>query len=169
MIEQPKKKTWADYKRAWRQKQREKQKALRDASRPLLHKPFSEFLREDGRSGFADHYLILGQDWWNFDADTGINPLGEDALEEEELQYASNSIGKAELLMSVLEDVTDTLAANINAYKQKEISDRLSELDQKNPENFDEVTRLKRMLITLKKPVRRSIPRWKVTRETIDN
>ncbi len=102
----------------------------RELNTTVYRRSFSDFMREDHRSGFAVHFLILGNDWWTFEEDNGINPLDPDALDEDDRSAAFNSLGKAELVLSVLQDVVETLAQDIAAYKRREIEGRIEELQQ---------------------------------------
>lgn len=167
-------KTTTERVREFRERQRAKQEAKQREQKALdraaFQKSFSTFLDETKITNFSDHYLILGNDWWDFDTDAGIRPLTEDALSRDELLDASNSLGKAELVMSVLEDITDTLAEDINAYKRKEITDRIHEIetsDLSDPNTrqqaVTDIVRLKKMLDQLDRPRRRNLSRWEVT------
>lgn len=162
--------------REFRERQRAEQEARQREQKALdratFQKPFSTFLDETKITNFSDHFLILGNDWWDFDTDEGVKPLTDDALSEEELRHASNSLGKAELVMSVLEDITDTLAEDINAYKRKEITDRIHEIETSDLSDPDarkqaltDIVRLKKMLEQLDRPRRRNLSRWEVTGE----
>lgn len=159
-----------EFRERKRLEQKTERKALKAAIRANFKTPFSEFLEDRDGHGFSVHHSILGNNWWDFSNDDGIKPLTDDDLDEEEMSDAANSLGKAELILSVLEDVTDTLAEYVNAYKKKEIADRIHEIeisDISDPharkQAFADIHRLKTMREQLSKPRRRNLPRWEVT------
>lgn len=134
--------------------------------------PFSTYLERTGGVGLAVHHLMLGNKWWDFSSDDGIEPLAEDALEDEDKQRAANSLGKAEFLLDVLEDIATTLAARLNEYKRKEIGDRIQDIeasDLSDPTTkkkaLSDIVRLQKMLDQLDKQVRWTLPEWKVIGE----
>lgn len=150
-------KTPTERVREFRERQRAELEAQESARKAMakanFRKPLTSFLEETGRTGFADHYLALGNDWWDFSDGKG-------------------SLDKAENILNVLEDVSDTLAEYVNAYKKKEIADRINEIensDLSNPDKrkqaFADIHRLKAMLEQLDKPRRRNLPRWEVMGE----
>lgn len=151
-------------------RERKKQAAIQaeKALAPAIYQQaFSDFM--EGR-GFPDHHLILGNSWWNFSNDDGIELLSDDALDADEMRNASNSLGKAELILNVLGDIATTLAADVNAYKKKEISNRIAEIETSDLSDPDtrkkalaDIVRLKKMLDQLDKQVRWSFPQWEVT------
>lgn len=169
-------KTPTERVREFRERQRAEQeaaeRAAKAADRASFRTPFAAFLKEAGHASFSAHWSILGDDWWNFDADEGLKPRSNDDLDDEERRDASNSLGKAERILSVLEDITDTLAEYLNAYKRKEITDRIHEIETSDLSGPDtrtqaltDIVRLKKMVDQLDRPRRRNLPRWEVTGE----
>ncbi len=165
-------KSWKEYKREARQRQRTLDKEReRELNTTVYRRSFSDFMREDHRSGFAVHFLILGNDWWAFEEDNGINPLDPDALDEDDRRAAFNSLGKAELVLSVLQDVVETLAQDIAAYKRREIEGRIEELRQlgfAGPDAnraLDDLERLKKMRHKLSQRVRNTLPQTRASGE----
>lgn len=156
-------KSWAQYKREARERDRQRQaEQERGLNKTVFQKPFADFCTEEGRGGFGVHYLILGDSWWDFRDDTGIEPFEPSELDEREQAAASNSLGKAELVLSVLQDVVDTLARDISDFKRSEIEARIGELKKSNPTglnskaSLDELERLMKMRHNLTKRVRRT-------------
>lgn len=153
-------KTWADYKREQRKRERDRRTKVRDMSAPDLRTPFCDFLRERGDE-LNWRAAVLGSRWFEFDDDSGIVPDDPDALVEEDLLAAGNSLGKAELVIGVLIDAASELADAVSAYKQQEIEARLREVEAKTPRDLDEIERLKKMRHQLKKQVRWAFQQWK--------
>lgn len=158
-------KSWAQYKRDARRRERDRQLAQeRELNTRVFRRAFSSFMEGDHRTGFGSHYLILGKTWWNFRNDDGIEPLDEEELDEDDKAAAFNSLGKAELVLSVLQDVVETLARDIADYKRTEIEARIHEIQKtglSGPDSktsLDELERLKKMRNNLNKRVRRTLP-----------
>ena len=158
-------KSWAEYKREARKRDRDRQSAQERAlNTSVFRKAFSDFFAEDKRIGFASHYLILGSRWWDFGQDNGIEPLDPSEIDEDDRAAAFNSLGKAELVLSVLEDVVDTLARDISDFKRSEIEARIDEVKKSgltgpnSKASLDELERLKKMRHNLNKRVRRTVP-----------
>lgn len=158
-------KSWAQYKREARKRERDRQSAQERAlNTSVFRKAFSAFFEEENRAGFATHYLILGSRWWDFSQDNGIEPLDPSEIDEDDKAAAFNSLGKAELVLSVLEDVVDTLARDISDFKRSEIEARIDEVKKSGltgPNSkaaLDELERLKKMRHNLNKRVRRTVP-----------
>ncbi len=158
-------KSWAEYKREARKRDRDRQSAQeRELNTSVFRKAFSDFFAEDKRVGFASHYLILGSRWWDFGQDNGIEPLDPSEIDKDDRAAAFNSLGKAELVLSVLEDVVDTLARDISDFKRSEIEARIDEVKKSgltgpnSKASLDELERLKRMRHNLNKRVRRTVP-----------
>lgn len=158
-------KSWAEYKRNARKREKNRHSILERAlNLSVFRRPFSNFTEIEARPGFGSHYLILGKKWWDFSVDDGIEPLDDEELGDDDRSAAFNSLGKAELVLSVLEDVVHTLAQDIAAYKRSEIETRISEIQEKGfvgtnaKASLDELERLKRMRHRLNKQVRRSLP-----------
>lgn len=158
-------KSWADYKRAARKREKDRWAAQeRELNTTVFQRPFSDFSAEKKLPGFGVHYLILGNSWWDFTQDGGIEPLDDQELNDDELSAAFNSLGKAELVLSVLEDVMENLAANIADYKRSEIEARIAEIKKPDLAGLDaEITfrsleRLKKMRHNLGKTIRQTRP-----------
>lgn len=165
-------KSWAEYKQEARKRQKQQAEIReRDLNTSVYRKPFSDFMSEDQRSGFGRHYLILGKNWWNFEDDAGIEPHDVSELDEDETATAFNSLGKAELVLGVLEDVVQTLAQDIAVYKRREIEARINELqktDLTGPDakaTLDDLERLKKMRHHLNKRVRKTLPQTRASGE----
>ncbi len=158
-------KSWAEYKREARKRERARQLALERALNASVFKEaFSEFCRENKRTGFGTHFLILGSNWWDFGQDDGIEPLDPSEIDEDDQAAAFNSLGKAELVLSLLEDVVETLAHDISDFKRSEIEARIEEVKKSGltgPNSqaaLDELELLKKMRHNLTKRVRRTLP-----------
>lgn len=159
------KKPWREYKRLQRQRDRERMKSQPDAFRELVKTPFCEFFDDWGGGSLEWCGDVLGEAWWDFSNDRGLQPLTDHALVEEDLSNASNSLGRAEVILSTLIDAAGQLSIAVNEYKRREITGRLKEIDEKDPINFGEVDRLKRMLYQLNRQVRWPFSQWKVTKD----
>ena len=158
-------KSWAEYKREARKRERDRQSVQeRELNTSVFRKKFSEFFEEGNRTGFGSHYLILGSKWWDFSQDDGIEPLDRSEIDEDDHAAAFNSLGKAELVLSLLEDVVDTLARDISNFKRSEIEARIEEVKKSGltgPNSkpaLDDLERLKKMRHNLNKRVRRTRP-----------
>ncbi|UNK37484.1 hypothetical protein MNR02_13525 [Shinella sp. H4-D48] len=158
-------KSWAEYKREARKRERDRQSAQeRSLNSSVFKKAFSDFCREDKRTGFGSHFLVLGSTWWDFSQDDGIEPLDPSEIDEDDQAAAFNSLGKAELVLSLLEDVVETLAHDISDFKRSEIEARIEEVKKSgltgsnSKQALDELERLKKMRHNLNKRVRRSRP-----------
>jgi hypothetical protein len=155
-------KSWADYKREQRKRERDRRTKIRDMSAPDLRTPFSDFFR-----GRADelkwHAGVLGDHWFQFEDDSGLVPDNRYALDEQDRLAAGNSLGKAELVIGVLIDAASEIADAVSAYKQHEIEARLREVEAITPRDLDEIERLKKMRHQLKKQVRWAFQQWKAS------
>ncbi|MBY3025447.1 hypothetical protein [Rhizobium leguminosarum] len=158
-------KSWAEYKREARKRDRYRQSAQeRELNTSVFRRAFSDFFEEDNRTGFATHYLILGSKWWDFSQNDGIEPLDPSEIDEDDQAAAFNSLGKAELVLSVLEDVVEALARDISDFKRSEIEARIDEVKKSgftgpnSKASLDELERLKKMRHNLNKRVRRTRP-----------
>ncbi len=163
-------KSWAEYKRAARKRERDRQSAQeRSLNTSVFRKAFSDFCRDDKRTGFGSHFLILGHKWWDFNQDDGIEPLDPSEIDEDDQAAAFNSLGKAELVLSLLEDVAETLARDISDFKRSEIEARIEEVKKSgltgpnSKQALDELERLKKMRHNLNKRVRRTRPQTRAT------
>lgn len=158
-------KSWADYKREARKREKNRLAAQeRELNTSVFRKSFSDFSEKEHRTGFGSHYLILGKKWWDFGQDDGIEPLDQGELDDDDRAAAFNSLGKAELVLSVLEDVVETLAGDIADYKRSELEARINEIQKSGLTGpnaktaLDELERLKKMRHNLNKRVRRTLP-----------
>ena len=165
--------TPTEKQRRYRQRLKDKAAAAdRELGPAIFRKPFSEFLQQGNRAGFGSHFDMLGGEWWDFTSDAGIIPNHADAIDDDEKAAASNSLGKADLIISVMQDVLATLTQDINDYKRAEIDARLAEIEQEDLSDpaikkkaFADVSRLKNMRDQLDKQIRWTFPQWKVTGE----
>lgn len=163
-------KTWAEYKKQSRNRQREKQISQeRVLNNTLFSHAFSEYLNNRGRGGYGIQYLILGKCWWNFENDAGIDPHDTAELDQAELEAASNSLGKAELILDVMESIVETLSQDIADYKRDQIEARISTIqksDLTGPDAgpfLDELESLKKMRHRLNKRVRKNLPQTRAS------
>lgn len=166
---------------------RERQKALKQAEllKPtppteVFKKPFFEFFTtEDRISGAYSQCLELaGFVPVPFDDDTGPEVSTLDDLSEpwEESGFSNpfgeakgSSLGKAEVIVTLMLDAVTDLAGWVNDYKKSEIKARLAEIEasdlpdaESKRRAFAKVAELNKMLEDLAKDVRVPIPRWKV-------
>lgn len=158
-------KSWAEYKRAARKREKDRLAAQeRGLNTSVFRRPFSDFSEQERRGGFGSYYLILGKKWWDFSQDDGIEPFDHEELDDDDRNAAFNSLGKAELVLSVLEDVVETLACDIADYKRSEIEARINEIQKSDltgpnaKTSLDELERLKKMRHNLNRRVRRTLP-----------
>lgn len=165
--------TPTEKQRRYRQRLKEKVAATdRELGPAIFRKSFSEFLQQGNRTGFSSQFDSLGSEWFDFTTDDGIKPNYDDAIDEEEKATASNSLGKADLIISVMQDVLFTLTQDINDYKRAEIDARIAEVEQSDMSDpvikkqaFADMARLQKMRDQLEKHVRWTFPQWKVTGE----
>ncbi|NOV15432.1 hypothetical protein E5S70_04895 [Ensifer adhaerens] len=158
-------KSWAQYKRESRKREKDRLTAQeRELNTSVFRKSFSAFSEQEHRTGFGIHYLVLGNNWWDFSKDDGIEPLDPDELDEDEKAAAFNALGKAELVLSVLEDVVEALSQDIADYKRGEIETRINEIPKSaltGPNAkaaLEELERLKKLRHNLSKRVRKNLP-----------
>ncbi|MBK3745251.1 hypothetical protein G3A39_39395 [Paraburkholderia aspalathi] len=164
-------KTSTERMRELRARKREMKKEVEKALAPTTYvKPLSTFFSETQRTGFSTYAVILGDKWWDFKDDDGIQPFDMEALDDEEMKNASNSLGKAELLLSVFQDIVTALSSDINAYKRSEINERIREietLDFSDPDTrknaLANMMRLQKMLDHLNKDSRWTMSQWEVS------
>lgn len=156
---------WAKYKREQRKRERDRIKALRDVSLPDLRNPFFQHFQRNVGADFAWYHAVLGDEWFNFDDDAGIKPSDEDALIQEDLDNASTSLGKAELLIGHFIDAATELARLVSDYKREEIDVRIAEAEQRQPKDIEDIARLKKMRHQLSRQVRWAFPQWKAAGE----
>lgn len=165
-------KSWAEYKREARQRQREERRAQADLTRPNLRKPFFDYFSQRGGFDPAWYAGVLGDEWFIFEDDSGIKPADEDALVKEDLDRVPDSLAKAEFLIDLFMDLTADLARTVNDYKRSEIDARIAEIEQSDLSDpvakkkaFADMARLQKMRDQLDKQVRWTFPQWKVTGE----
>lgn len=163
-------KSWAEYKRESRRRERERKRNEADETFDALSKPFSEFLADGHRFDEVAVYL----EWAGIDGDA-LPSFEDDTDPEHDPENDPpnrGSLGRAERMVGMFMDAASELARLINEYKRKEISARIQELE--NSSSLDaharqkargEIDRLKRMLNHLNKQVRWTFPQWKVTGE----
>lgn len=158
-----KKPDWAKYKREQRKRERNRIKSLSDAALPDLREPFFEYFQRNISADLDWYDDVIGNEWFVFDDDSGIKPLTSDALSEEDLINASTSLGKAELLIGHFIDISTELARLVSDYKRAEIDARIAEVEEQDPQNVNEIMRLKKLRYQLSKQVRWAFPQWKAT------
>src|SRR5262249_46992351 len=107
-------KSWAEYKREARQRQREERRAQADLVRPDLRKPFFEYFSQFGGVDLNWYAGVLGEEWFKFKDDSGIKPENDDALAQEDLEKVPDSLAKAEFLIGLFTDLTADLARSVN-------------------------------------------------------
>jgi hypothetical protein len=159
------KKTWAEYKREQRKRERERKLAELDSATPDLRTPFFEYFQKHGGVNLSWYHGVLGDEWFVFDDDSGIKPGDDDALIAEDLNNAATSLAKAELLIGLFIDAATDLATVVSAYKRAEIEARLLEAEKVTPVDGDEIARLKTTRHQLSKQVRWAFPQWKASGE----
>lgn len=163
-------KSAAEYQRAYRERKAEQAKLAGDPTDKIASRRFHEYLPDDGNWQEVLTYL----EW------AGINPDAvprfdtDDDPEHDPENDGPNrgSIGRAERMVGMLLDAATELAAIVNRYKRKEISDQIQEIETSDLSDPDarkqalaDVVRLQKMLDQLEKRVRWSLPQWKVTGE----
>lgn len=163
-------KSWAEYKREARLRERIKERALKDQALPDLRRPFFEYFNEFGSASLGWYADVLGKDWFEFIDDNGIKPDSSDALVQEDLDNASTSLTKAEFLIGLFIDAAADIARDVANYKRHELDKRIAELKETTSANsaeekkaLVELERLKKMRRQLDKQVRWAFPQWKVT------
>lgn len=166
------KKSWAEYKREARSRARMERRKQADSVEPYLKVPFFEFFQKRTGHDLTFYADALGEEWWDFRDDEGIVPVYAGVLDQEDLDRASNSLGRAELIAGSLIDAAGELTRLISEYKRDEITTRIAELEQTDSEDAEErkkvltdIARLRKMLDQLNKQVRWTFPQWKVTGE----
>jgi hypothetical protein len=163
-------KSWATYKREQRDRERERLRNRPDILQSLLKQPFNEYLPTDGNWNSVWYAL----EWAGIDPDAVPQFENDDdpGYFEEDDGPNRGAIGRAERMVGCLIDAASEMAAIINRYKKKEITERIQEietLDMSEPDARKqahvEIVRLKKMLGQLDKRVRWTFPEWKVTGE----
>lgn len=171
----------AEAQRRWRQRQKEKRKeALLKPGANLddFREPFFKFYEGHGEEttlAIALHFA--GYEVPDFPDDRGpqaysiadyeADPSDPD---DDPFQGATNSLGRAELMVGSFIDAAITLAGMVNSYKKKEIRARLAEIEAADLSDpavkkaaLKDAARLHKMLDQLEREVRWTFPQWKVT------
>lgn len=141
-----------------------------DPAADLYRVPFSEFAEQDAQIGDCHMYMALaGMDFPGFDDERDPEEFVIDrpAFGEEPLfGEAKGALGRAEVMIGVLQDTALTLAEAVNRYKRTMIKARIAELEQSKDVDrakaIKEAVRLNKFLNQLDKQVRRPVPQWRV-------
>ena len=171
----------AEAQRRWRERQ--KQKRLDALKKPDAHhdaspfrKPFFEAFQDDGNASNVDMSLdcagiepVLFEDDSGPKSSTGqIEQMAADSGEEAYLG-AHNSLGRAEVLVGCLIDAAAELASIINAYKRKEIRQRIAEIEEADLSDpvarkaaLARIVQLNKLMDQLDKQVRWTFKQWKI-------
>lgn len=170
----------AEAQRRWRQRQKQKKKEGLLKAAPKsddFREPFFKFYDNHGELSTLSIALnFVGYEIPEFVDDRGPEayaidyfPHEGDDPDEDPFEGASNSLGRAELLVGGFLDAAITLAGIVNNYKKKEIEARLGEIevaDLSDPKArkaaLKDAARLHKMLDQLDKQVRWTFPQWKV-------
>ncbi|HCP80365.1 MAG TPA: hypothetical protein DIT67_01780 [Octadecabacter sp.] len=167
--------TPAEKQKAYRERQKEKAKDERhkggDAAAGLFRTPFSEWAQHNNEIDELINYSSLaGFELPAFEDERDPEAFVIDREchgEGDMFGEAKGALGRAEVTISILQDVALLLATSVNSYKRQEIVARLSELENSDTTDramaMSEAVKLNKMLDQLDKQVRRSFPQWKVT------
>lgn len=163
--------TPAEKQRAYRDRQRAKERMQPESARPFLKQSFSNFVEEQaGLSDFDLSLEIAGIEPPTFSDERGpseyvLNDVMQDV--EKPFDGFDGAIGRAEVIIGCLLDAATELAHQVNRYKVSEIEARLAELQNADKDDrvnvIEEAVRLNKIKDQLGKQVRRSFPQWKVT------
>lgn len=88
------------------------------------------------------------------------------AADEEAMdRIPANSLQRAELIVESLLDPAMELASEINSYKRHHLAEALAEIEAAGDadERTEQASLLKRILESLSKDVRRTLPNWKAS------
>ncbi len=169
----------AEAQRRWRQRQKQKKKEGLLKAAPKsddFREPFFKFYDDHGELITLSIALnFVGYEIPEFVDDRGPEAYAIDYFpregagpDEDPFEGASNSLGRAELLVGGFLDATITLAGMVNNYKKKEIEARLAELAAAELDDpkarkaaLKEAARLHKILDQLNKDVRWTFPQWK--------
>ena len=149
---------------------------MRDATYPYLKTPFFEHLERDGNwSSVELCFDLLGIDPPVFDDDRGPEDFANDACfstdEErvEAFQCSEKSIGRAEVMVDMLQDAAMELSSIINRFKKSELQKRREELEKsdlsepnRRVDAFETAGEIAKLQDELSKNVRRTSPVWRV-------
>lgn len=166
----------AEYQRRWRQRQKQKRKE--EVSRADLVEassfgtPFNEWGAFE--SSDAEFCLALaGIQLPDIEDDSGpldhvLNGAADGV--EDPFPGATNSLGRAEVMLGCLISAAVEMASTINRYKASQITSRIEEIarlvlsdpsEQAAAEK--EIVRLNKQLDQLKREIRWTFPQWKVS------
>ena len=167
--------------RRWRQRQKEEKlnslKKVGDGTNDKVFKqPFSAATANNGNwSSFDIAFDVAGLEALSFDDDSGpksftglIEASGKESGSDP-YEGATNSLGRAEIMVGCLIDAAAELAGLINTYKRKEIQQRISEIEQSDLTDplarkaaLAQIVRLTKLLDQLDKQVRWTFKQWKI-------
>jgi len=130
----------AEAQHRWRKRQKQKKKEGLLKAEPMLdvyQQPFFEFYDDHGELITLSIALnFVGYEIPEFVDDRGPQAYALDHFppedsdpENDPFEGASNSLGRAELLVGSFIDSAVTLAGMVNNYKKKEIEARLTEIE----------------------------------------
>lgn len=143
-----------------------------DDAADLYRTPFSEFAERDSNIGECFMYMALaGMEFPEFNDERDANEFVFDRAafgdDDDLFDNAVGALGRAEVMIGLLNDTAITLAGAVNQYKKQEIKSRLAELEQSKEIDrataMNEAVRLNKILDRLNKQVRMPFPQWKVT------
>ncbi|MCZ7864731.1 hypothetical protein [Agrobacterium pusense] len=161
-------KSWAEYKREFRQRQREERRDKAALVRPYFREPFFEYFDEHAGFDLNWYAAVLGNEWSTFENDSGLNPE-EGALIQEDIDRVPDSLAKAEFLIDHFMDLTANLVRTVNEYKRQEVNTRLSEIERLDPSKrkkaAPDAAKLRKMRDQLDTRARYVFPQWRVTGE----
>ena len=170
----------SEAQRRWRERQKQKrldtlkQPGARHDSSPF-RKPFFEAFQDDGNASSVDIALdCAGIEPALFKDDSGpksstgqIEQMAEERGEEA-YQGGHNSLGRAEVMVGCLIDAAAELASIINAYKHREIRQRIAEIERADLSDpvarksaLAQIVRLNKLVDQLDKQVRWTFKQWK--------
>jgi len=136
--------------------------------------PFFQFFTEqtEGASNWVQYFDLAGLEAPEITDDSDPKSLMGQLEEYEPYKGYERSIGRAEIMLAALLDSAGELASIINRYKQKEITDRIHEIETQElskPETrkkaISNLVRLSKMRDKLDKKVRWTFPQWKALDE----
>lgn len=133
--------------------------------------PFFEWMNDHGSLiNFAMPLDNAGIECPAFDDDSGgksfTGHFEQVAADEEAMdRIPANSLQRAELIVESLLDAAMELASDINSYKRHHLAAGLAEIEAAGDadERMEQASLLRRMLESLSKDVRRTLPNWKAS------
>lgn len=163
-------------KRAQIQREQEAQLHMPDSTYPYLAVPFYQYVNDDGNwSDVQQCFQFMGIEPPQFEDDRGAadfafdDNFGSDQAKIDTFKGHEKSIGRAEAMVGFLIDAASGLSQIINAFKQKEVTRSLAEIQKRDLADPDirkatmaEVVYIARLQDELQKNVRRSFPQWEV-------